>query len=83
MTYDPHNRTPERTTNYGWIVGGLVAVAVLFGIFTLYRHNNNYSGPSADRGTTIVPMTNARPAAPATSGSAVNDPPAAPAVPAR
>jgi hypothetical protein len=83
MTYpnDPHNRTPERNTNYGWIIGGLVAVAVVFGIFTMYRHNNNYTAPVAERGTITAPTTNAKPVVPATTGSAVTDVPTAPAVP--
>jgi hypothetical protein len=85
MTYqnDPHNRTPVRNTNYGWIIGGLVAVAVVFGIFTMYRHNNNYTSPVAERGTVTAPTTNARPGVPATTGSAITDVPTAPAVPAR
>ena len=65
MTYqnDPHNRTPVRNTNYGWIIGGLVAVAVMFGIFAMYRHNNNYTSPVAERGTVTSPTT-VRPAVP-------------------
>lgn len=81
MTYqnDPHNRAPERKTNYGWIIGGLVAAAVVFGIFTMYRHNSNYTAPTADRGT--IPTTTVTPGAPVTTGSAVT--PTAPAVPVR
>jgi hypothetical protein len=85
MTYqnDPNNRTPARDkTSSGWIIGGLVAAAVVFGIFTMYRHNNNYTAPSADRGTVTTPTITMTPSAPATTGSAVRDP-AAPVVPVR
>ena len=78
MTYqnDPHNRTPARDKNsYGWVIGGLVAVAVVYGIFTMYRHNNNYTAPTADRGTVTNPTT--VPNAPVTTGSAVPTAPTA------
>jgi len=72
MTYqnDPRNRTPVRDKKSSdWIIGGLVAVAVAYGIFSMYRHNNNYTAPTADRGTVTTPTT--VPNAPATTGSAV------------
>jgi hypothetical protein len=78
MTYqnDPHNRTPARDKNsYGWIIGGLVAVAVVYVLLSMYRHNNYYSAPTADRGT--VTNTAAVPTAPLTTGSAVPTSPTA------
>lgn len=85
MTYqnDPHNRTPERKTNYGWIIGGLVAAAMIFGIFTMYRHNGTYTVPTADGGKVTAPTTTVTPSAPATTGSAVADTPSPAAVPVR
>jgi hypothetical protein len=82
MTYqnDPHNRTPERKISYGWIVGCLIAVAVVFVIMTMYRHNSNYTASTAGRGTLPTSTTNGA-ASPATTGSAGI--PTAPAVPAR
>jgi hypothetical protein len=55
---DLHNRSPAPDkTAYGWIIGGVAAVAVIFGIFTMYRHNNNYTAPTADRGVVTTPAT--------------------------
>ena len=85
MTYqnDPHNRAPERKTNYGWIIGGLVAAAMIFGIFSMYRHNGSYTVPTANGARVTAPTTAVTPSAPATTGSVVTDTPAAPAVPVR
>jgi hypothetical protein len=82
MTYenDPHNRNPARdNTSYtSWIIGGVVALAVVFGIVTMYRHNNNYTA-SNDRGIVATPTTTVAPVvpAPATNGSAVPTEPSA------
>jgi hypothetical protein len=53
-----------------WIVGGLVALAVLFVFISMYRHNNNYTYAPA---TTPAPTTTP----PSTTGSAVPTAPAA------
>ena len=47
-----------------WMIGGLVALAVLFVFISMYRHNNNY---------TYAPATTPAP----TTGSAVPTAPAA------
>jgi hypothetical protein len=71
---DLHNRSPAPDkTAYGWIIGGVAAVAVIFGIFTMYRHNNNYTAPTADRGVVTTPAT--APTDPATTGSAIQTAP--------
>jgi hypothetical protein len=77
MTYqnDPHNRRPaEADTSYiGWIVGGVVAVAVIVGIFMM----TNRSATNTATNDTTVPrttMTSPAPAAPTTTGSAIVQP---------
>ena len=77
MTFqnDPNNRTPERKTNYGWIIGGLVAAGLIFGIFSMYRHQGTYTVPTAGGGTTTTPRTHVTPSVPTTTGSTVTDSP--------
>lgn len=81
MTYQDDPNSPERrshpmteeTSYTGWIVGGVVALAVIIGIFA-------FMGTSTDRtGTAANP-----PATPATTGAATPNavPPKAPATPA-
>jgi hypothetical protein len=77
MSYenDQHNRRPasDNTSYTGWIIGGLVALAVVVGIFTMYRHNDNYTASNANSPTTT---TTAPKSLPSTTGSAVPSGPA-------
>ena len=77
MSYqnDPHNRSPasDNTSYIGWIIGGLVALAVVVGIFTMYRHNGNYTASNANSPATT---TTAPKSLPSTTGSAVPSGPA-------
>ncbi len=60
-----HRKPTIQPKSYtSWMVGGLVALAVLFVFISMYRHNNNY---------TYAPATTPAP----TTGSAVPNAPAA------
>jgi hypothetical protein len=69
-----HGETKSYTS---WIVGGIVALAVLFVFISMYRHNNNYTAsytnPNAPAVTTTAPAATP----PSTTGSAVPTAPAA------
>jgi hypothetical protein len=78
MTYenDPNinnrNRRVDNNTSYtGWIVGGLVALAVVVGIFMMTNRNNTNTATNdttVPRATTTAPTPAVVP--PATTGSA-------------
>jgi hypothetical protein len=91
MTYqnEPNiNRRNDRidrgkTSYTGWIVGGLVALALVVGIFSMFGRDNTRNNTASN--TTPATSTNNRPVAPSTTGSGVMTPaPGAPATaPAR
>jgi len=79
MTYQDDPNNPNRNsypmteeTNYtGWIVGGVIALAVILGVFAM-------TGPTDQTGTAANP-----PATPTTTGSATPDSlPKSPTMPA-
>ena len=74
------NREMNRDTSYtGWIVGGLVALAVIVGIFFLVgRDGDNASTASntPDRPAASAPATTPSPS-PGTTGSGSTSPPPA------
>jgi hypothetical protein len=51
----------------GWIVGGLVTLALLIGLFTMFGRDNNKTN-TASNNAPVTSTTN-RPAAPSTTGS--------------
>jgi hypothetical protein len=78
MTYNPNDPDParrnlrmgdEETSYTGWVIGGIVALVVILGIFLM-------TGRPTNTASTSSPATTSRPALtpPATTGSA----PAAP-----
>jgi hypothetical protein len=77
MTYqnDPNRRAGmrEETSYTSWVVGGLVAIAVILGIFAMMNRGENTNTASD------TPASSSRPA---TTGSGTVSPPA-PAAPAR
>jgi hypothetical protein len=85
MTYqnDPNinrrnGRMDRDNTSYtSWIVGGLVALALVVGLFTMFGRDNTKSN-TASNNTPATSTT--RPAAPSTTGSGAITP--APGVPA-
>jgi hypothetical protein len=76
LTYhnDPNSNNPNRralradTSYTGWIIGGVVALAVMAGIFMMYNRNG------VNTATTVNPnapaVTTTAPAIPSTTGSA-------------
>jgi hypothetical protein len=89
MDRDLDRRMDGDGTSYtGWIVGGVLALAIIVGIFALSgRTDTTNTAANTDRGTATAPANTTRPA-PATTGSAVqpNNPagniPTAPTPPA-
>jgi hypothetical protein len=84
MTYqnDPHNRRPARdNTSYtGWIVGGLVALALVIGLFTMFGRDTTNTNTAANNTPATTTANRPAPAAPDTTSSGVNSTvPAAPA----
>jgi hypothetical protein len=77
MTYqnDPNRRSGmrEERSYTSWLVGGIVAIAVILGIFAMMNRGDNTNTASNGPASTNRP---------ATTGSAPVSPPA-PAVPAR
>ena len=41
------HRVANPITYKGWIVGGIAALIILFGVVEMYRHDNNYTPPPA------------------------------------
>jgi len=86
MTYqnDPNfNRRNDRmdrdkTSYTGWIIGGLVALALAVGLFSMFGRDNTKNNTASNR--TPAASTTNRPAAPSTTGSGPIAP--APDVPA-
>ena len=72
LNRDPDRRMDRAGTSYtGWIVGGVLALAVIIGIFAMSgRTDTTNTAANADRGTATAPANTTRPA-PATTGSAV------------
>ena len=87
MTYnDQNNRSRrglrEENSYTGWIVGGLVAVALIIGIFVMTnRTTTTNTASNPDRGTATAPVNTTRPAAPATTTGS-GTPTTAPVAPA-
>jgi hypothetical protein len=86
MTYqnDPNrrNRLDGDRSYTGWIIGGVVALALVIGLFTMFGRDNTKNS-TASNNTPATTTTN-RPAAtaPATTGSGAANTLAAPAAPA-
>jgi hypothetical protein len=71
----PVNRGISRDNNSytGWIIGGVVAVAVILGIFTMIGRNSTSdtaTNTKLNRPQATVPVTPAPAPAPSTTGSA-------------
>jgi hypothetical protein len=86
MTYqdDPNlNRRPamDADASYtGWIIGGLVALVVIAGIFLMFGRNddtNTASNTSPDRPTATAPATTPAPTPGTTGAGSTSPPPAA------
>jgi hypothetical protein len=52
-----------------WIVGGIVALAVLFVFVAMYRHNNNYTASSTNPNSPAVTTTDPATTPPSTTRS--------------
>jgi len=84
MTYpnDPNfrRRDMDSSTNYtSWIVGGIVALAVIFGIFMMFGRDDNSttaSNTSPNRPAATSPATAPAPS-PGTTGAGTTSPPPA------
>lgn len=89
MTYnanDPNNRNPrvravDDRSYAGWIIGGLVAVAVILGFMFVLPVTNTNTASNNNGTNTSNPVRPATPPA-STTGSGATSPPAAPAAPA-
>lgn len=91
MTYnanDPNNRNPRARADddrsyAGWIIGGLVAVAIIVGfMFVLPMTNSNTASNSNNRSTVTNPVRPATPPASTTGSGTTSPAPASPAAPA-
>jgi hypothetical protein len=69
-----HGETKSYTS---WVVGGLVALTVLFVFVSMYRHNSNYTASSTNPNAPAVSTTDPATTPPSTTGSAVPTEPAA------
>ena len=91
MTYqdDPNlNRDRRRmdsdgTSYTGWIVGGVLALAVILGIFAMSgRTDNTNTATNADRGTATAPATTGSGTGTVQPSNPAGNAPTAPATPA-
>jgi len=86
MTYenDPNRRNRMRAddTSYtGWIIGGVIAIAVIIGLFTMFgRNHTNTASNDANPPAVTAPATTG--SGTANTPANVPTPPAKPAAPA-
>jgi hypothetical protein len=70
-----------RTSYTGWIMGGLVALALVIGLFTMFGRDNTNTASNTSNGSTVTTVPG--PAAPTTTGSGTASTPAPAKAPAR